>query len=105
MIRRIVEQLAPFSDGDWEAFWVGMESLEIPKGNLLLKRGQVETYLNFLIFGIARLFFTSGNKEYTLRFNFPMMFFNAYSSFCTRMPSSYSIEAITDIHILSEFPG
>lgn len=99
MIRNAVEQLAPITSEDWHAFWERMEPAEVEKGGLLLKAGQVENHLNFLISGIARLFFISHNKEYTLRFNFPGMFFNAYSSFFSRMPSNYAVEAITDIYL------
>lgn len=57
----------------------------------------MENYLYFLVSGIASLFLITPTNEYTLRFNFPGMFFNAYSSFFNRQPSIYSVEAIADI--------
>jgi len=99
LIRHFVERLAPITDHDWHEFWSRMAPAEFNKNELLLKAGHVEDYLYFLVSGIARLFLAAPTKEYTLRFNFPGMFFNAYSSFFTRTPSSYSIEAITDIRL------
>ena len=99
LIRQFVERLAPFTDQDWHEFWSRMEPAEFNKNDLLLKSGKVENYLNFLVSGIARLYLSSDTKEFTLRFNFPNMFFHAYSSFFTRAPSCYSIEAITDIRL------
>jgi len=99
LIRGFVEQMAPFSDQEWYEFWSRMDFAEFKKNEFLLKSGQVENYLNFLVSGIARLFLDTEKKEFTLRFNFPNMFFNAYSSFFTRTPSCYSIEAITDIRL------
>ncbi|MBE0648856.1 MAG: Crp/Fnr family transcriptional regulator [Bacteroidales bacterium] len=99
LIKQFVERLAPFTDHDWHEFWSRMTLSEFNKNDLLLKSGQVENYLNFLVSGIARLCLSSDTKEFTLRFNFPGQFFNAYSSFFTRTPSSYSIKAITDIRL------
>lgn len=99
VVRRFVERLAPFTDQDWYEFWRRMEPASYEKGKLVLKAGHIEPYLYFLVSGITRFFLVAPTKEYTLRFNFPGMFFNAYSSFFTRKPSRYSIEAITDIRL------
>ncbi len=99
LVRRFVEQLAPFSDQEWLEFWSRMDLAEYKKNEFILKAGHVENYLYFLVSGIARLYLNSDTKEFTLRFNFPGQFFNAYSSFFTRTPSCYSIEAITDIRL------
>lgn len=99
LIRSFVERLAPITEHDWSEFWSRMEPAEFKKNEFLLRSGQVENHLNFLVSGIVRLYLTSDTKEFTIRFNFPMMFFNAYSSFFTRMPSRYAVEAIAYVRV------
>ncbi len=99
MVRRFVEKLAPFSEMDWSEFWSRMEFAEFKKHQFLLKAGEVENYLNFLVSGIARLYHVIARKEYTIRLIFPGTFFSSYSSFLNRQPSMYSVEAITDIRL------
>jgi len=99
LVREFVKRLAPFTEKDWSEFWSRMEPAEFKKHQFLLKSGEVESYLNFLVSGISRLFYTKAKKEFTIRLIFPGTFFNSYSSFLNHQPSGYSVEAITDIRL------
>jgi CRP-like cAMP-binding protein len=73
---------------------------EYAKGDLLIREGQVEAYLYFVIEGMARTFFMHGEKEISLEFFFPGDFTSSYVSFLKEMPSELNIEAFTPLQIL-----
>jgi len=63
MVRRFVEKLAPFTEQEWIEFWARMDLVEFKKHQSLLKVGEVENYLDFLVSGIARLFIPMQRKS------------------------------------------
>ena len=52
-----------------------------------------------IISGVARLYFEKEDKEITIDFAFENGYVTAYESFLTRLPSAYTIEALTDIEL------
>jgi CRP-like cAMP-binding protein len=65
----------------------------------VIKAGQTEDYLYFVESGILRFYVESGEKEITTDFAFQGSFTSAYSSFITRRPTIYNIEALTDVSL------
>lgn len=97
--RKFILQHVKINDHDWQEFSKILEYKEFSKNSFLTKNGEVENYLYFLIEGAVRLFNKFENHEYTLRFNFPNSFFNAYASFISRSPSYLSIQTLTPVKV------
>ncbi|PZU87010.1 MAG: CarD family transcriptional regulator [Chryseobacterium sp.] len=85
------------TDKDWEEFRDKNQRFEYKKGDLILKKGEVDDYLSIVEEGAARLFFTKENKELTIRFVFKYEYLTAYDSFTQRTPSRCDVEALTDM--------
>lgn len=79
----------------WQSFVERLTQRDIPKKAFLLKQGQPEQWLYFLEKGIIRLFVEQGEKEITFDFAFPGSFFCAFTSYLTRTPVAYHVQALT----------
>ena len=99
-IRGFLSSIVPFSDNDWVLFNERLTYKEFEKNELLLRAGEVENFMYFLVNGVTRIFQNKNDIEYTLRFNFPITPFNSYASFITQTPSIINVEAITDVKVL-----
>ena len=67
-----------------------------PKGQLLVRQGQVATRLYFLVTGSCRYYATKGSQEVTTWFGFSNEFVTPYISFFKQQPSYESIELMED---------
>jgi len=99
-VRGFISSIVPFSDKDWSLFDKRLVYKEFEKNEILLRTGEVENYMYFLVEGVTRIFQYKNDIEYTLRFNFPIVPFNSYASFISRTPSLINVEALTDIKVL-----
>jgi CRP-like cAMP-binding protein len=99
-IRGFLSSIVPFSDKDWSLFDKRLAYKEFEKNELLLRAGETENFIYFIVEGVTRIFQLKNDMEYTLRFNFPITPFNSYASFISRTPSLINVEALTDIKVL-----
>ena len=99
-IREFLNRIVPFSDDDWALFNSRLAFKEFEKNELLLRAGEVENFMYFLVDGVTRIFQNKNDIEYTLRFNFPITPFNSYASFIKQTPSIINVEAITNVKVL-----
>jgi len=99
-IRGFLSSIVPFSDKDWFLFSKRLVYKEFEKNEIILRAGEVENFMYFLVEGVSRIFQYNNYIEYTLRFNFPIVPFNSYASFISRTPSLVNVEALTDIKVL-----
>jgi len=99
-IRGFLSSIVQFSEDDWNLFNKRLIYKEFEKNELLLRAGEVENFMYFLVDGVSRIFQNKNDIEYTLRFNFPITPFNSYASFITQTPSLINVEAITDVRVL-----
>ncbi len=95
----ILRRQFPISNKDWEAFYNCLEVRTFSKKDIILQSGKVENYLYFIENGIIRIFAERNEKEITTAFGFRKSFFSSYTSFLTREPSCYNVQAITDVSI------
>lgn len=96
-LRGFINYVVPITENDWELFDKRLFLKEFEKGELLIRAGETENFMYFLMEGVTRIFHYSDNIEYTLRFNFPITAFNSYASFINRTPSLINVEAITNV--------
>ncbi len=100
-IKDFFSRLSPLKDEYWQMFYTKLEKREFPKKALILKQGEVENYLSFVENGIVRHYFEKTHKDITFDITFEGTFFSAYKSFLARVPSEYSIQALTDVTLYS----
>lgn len=96
-IRANFEKTTPLSDADWLLFCSKLEEVHYKKKTLLLTAGQTENYLYFIQKGITRFYIPGEAEDLTFGFTFQDNFVSAYDSFLTQTPSTYSVEALTDV--------
>ena len=82
------------SDEAEDALKSGFEQITLPKGELLLKEGQICRHLYFLERGAVRGFYTVDDKEITHWFGFEQDFVTSFHSFITHEPSVENIQLV-----------
>lgn len=96
-IRANFEKTTPLSDADWLLFCSRLEEVNFKKKALLLTAGQTENYLYFIQKGITRFYIPQEADDLTFGFTFQDNFVSAYDSFLTQTPSTYCVEALTNV--------
>lgn len=100
-IREVFDRLAILSEEEWQIFASKLFNKRYAKGEFLLREGEIENQLKFIIEGTVRLF-TSGNKQEDISLGFASegTFCSAYASFVMRSPSKIGIEALESVEVL-----
>ena len=83
------------SDDDWNIIANRLVLADCQKGEALTTLGSIENKLYFLLDGAVRLYYELENKDVTLNIGFPNSFISSYTSYLTRMPSDFILEALT----------
>ena len=101
LIREVFDRLAILSEAEWQLFASKLRNKSYAKGDFLLKEGEVENQLKFIIKGTVRLF-TSNSKQEDISLGFASegSFCSAYGSFVMRSPSKIVIEALEAVEVL-----
>lgn len=82
---------------EWEAFRSILTEKRLEKKELLLKQGQVCTFIAFITDGYLREYNFVQDKDVTVDFTSPNNFVTDYPSFLLQSPSIQYIEALTDV--------
>ncbi|MCX2745614.1 Crp/Fnr family transcriptional regulator [Mangrovivirga sp. M17] len=98
-IRKFITNITPISDSDFDFFASKLEQVKVKKHTPLLKAGDVENYLYFILKGIVRLYIPKDEYDLTFGFIFENEFATAYDSFITQSPSDYQIETLTETNL------
>ncbi len=93
-IRAQFNALIPLSDAEWQYFAERLEIRHFEKQEIISIQNRVEDYLYFLQKGLVRIFTDNDEKEITFDFAFSGDFFSAYSSFLSRTPAEFSVQAL-----------
>lgn len=103
IVRDYLDEISEISNVDWDFFSSKLTRHDISKKTTFLKAGTVENRISFIIKGIVRFYIPNEDptKELTFGFSFNNQFVSAYDSFLTREPSSYGLQALTDMTVLS----
>jgi CRP-like cAMP-binding protein len=73
---------------------------QVPKGKMILKKGQVATQYFFIVSGGLRFFYHASDRENTTWVIFKNEFFTEISSLHPQQPSRFNIEAIEDTELV-----
>lgn len=99
-LRKAIENYFPIDEEAWSLLEPTLEITKIKKGTQLVKEGETEDSIYFLVSGITRNFFIRNDKEYTIEFHFEGEFVTGYYSIITGEPSIITVETLTDTEVV-----
>lgn len=75
-----------------------------PKGAMILREGEIERDVYYIVSGAVRVIYLSEFEEQTIRFGYEGSIINSLSSFLKESPSEFYIEAMrkTQLRIISK---
>jgi CRP-like cAMP-binding protein len=76
------------------------EFKKFKKGETIIKEGEMENYISFVLDGTMRTYFIKDEKEICLEFFFEADFTGSLDSFLTRTPSKLYQEALTNLSLV-----
>ncbi len=97
---RIVKQIVLIDSDEEKIFLNVFSPMILKKGDFLLKVGEVNNKLGFLVEGLVRYFVYKNNEESTLEFSKEGEFIAEYQSFLNQTESIQAIQAIEDTTLL-----
>lgn len=95
---------AEFSKKLIEAIHSAAQKRVVPKGEYLIKAGDIEQNLYFIENGAVRVFYLTEFEEHTIRLGYTGSIINSLSSFLKGTPSEFYLEAIrkTELKVISK---
>ena len=95
LLRARLAVLAEPPQEEWRFFASHLRAARVAKGEILLREGEVERRVRFVVRGVFRLFRASGEREVNLGFDGPGRFLAAYDSLVAGRRSLFGIQALT----------
>ena len=83
-----------------ESSEVNWKKVQLKRGNFLLRAGEKERYMGFVISGALRAFRETDEEEHTIRFAYKNSIIAALPAYFTNLPSDMSIQAIRKTTVL-----
>ncbi|HEY8915877.1 MAG TPA: Crp/Fnr family transcriptional regulator [Chitinophaga sp.] len=99
-IKAFIETIVRPNTEEWLAFEEILQPKKLQRKELLLKEGQVCTFIAFLNSGVLREYSYQHDKEVTVDFVGENQFTSDYQSFILKTPSKQYLEALTDVDLL-----
>jgi CRP-like cAMP-binding protein len=100
-IREVFDRQAVLNDHEWSMFEERLFERNFKKGDFLLKEGEVENNLSFIVEGAVRIFtYNKKDEDISIGFATERYFCSSYSSFVSRKLSLIAIQALEDVKIL-----
>lgn len=97
VLKEILSAHYPLPERDWEMLECKFFRQDIARNQIIVSKGQIENYLYFIEKGILRAWLDKGEKEITFDFHFENSIYSSYTSFLTRQPSEFHVQAITNM--------
>jgi CRP-like cAMP-binding protein len=101
ILRQYVTGYVAFTDEEFNHLGGMLEIRNFDKRQQLVKAGEVENYLNFLIKGLARMYFFKGKTEVITHIARENEMISSTASFLSIAPSSYFVETLEPSVFLS----
>jgi len=93
-VRNFVSRFVNLNDEEFSLFSQTLEFREFEKRKPLIREGEIENYLNFIVSGLARKFFYRNKEEMVTQIAKENEVISVYNSFLSGTPSTYVIETI-----------
>ncbi len=102
LLRSFFDSQAILNDDEWHLFQSKLIERRFRKGSNILREGDIENYLSFIVSGSVRLYtITNAGEDISIEFATANNFASSYSSFVSQTPSNLYIEALDDTLLLS----
>jgi len=101
LLRQFVSGYVALTPEDFSLLAEKITVRSFDKREMLLRPGEVEQYMNFVIKGLARMYFYKGRSEVILNLAKEKELISASSSFLSGAPSNYYIETLEPTTLLS----
>jgi CRP-like cAMP-binding protein len=93
-VRNFVSRFVNLNDEEFSLFSQTLEFREFDKRKPLIREGEIENYLNFIVSGLARKYFYRNKEEMVTQIAKENEVISVYNSFLSGTPSTYVIETI-----------
>jgi CRP-like cAMP-binding protein len=101
ILRQFVSGYVALTPEDFSLLAEKIKVRSFGKREMLLRPGEVEQYMNFVIKGLCRMYFYKGRSEVILNLAKEKELISASSSFLSGAPSNYYIETLEPTTLLS----
>jgi CRP-like cAMP-binding protein len=99
--KSFLQQQVTILEKDWEYISSRLRQVSFDKNAILTKQNEIESTLYFLEEGILHLYHETDNKDITLNIAFPNSFINSYTSFLSRQPSEFNLQALIPCRVIA----
>ena len=97
---KFIKSIILIDDFDLELVLSRCKTRKVPKGKLILKKGQIANQYFYIVSGGVRYFYELNNQENTTWVTFKNEFFTEISSLNPQKPTRFNIEAIEDTELI-----
>jgi len=101
LLRQFVSGYVALTPEDFSLLAEKVTVRSFDKREMLLRPGEVEQYMNFVVRGLVRMYFNKGRSEVILNLAKEKELISASSSFLSGAPSNYYIETLEPTTVLS----
>ncbi len=98
-LRNAIDAYYPIDNETWNKGESLITIKDCKKGDILVKEGDREDKVYFLLSGISRNYFVANDKEFTIDFHFEGDFVTGYYSLITGEPSLITIELLSEAKV------
>jgi CRP-like cAMP-binding protein len=102
-LRAAIQRFVTLTDEEWELLTPHIRHRSLAKGENWIREGEREKEIGIVLEGNMRHYYTRDGEEKTTYFYFENHLVGSYLSAIQRVPSSLTIEALTDCQLLA-FP-
>lgn len=95
-----IKSIISIDDYDLQLVLSRCRAKKVPKGKLILKKGQIANQYFFIVSGGVRFFYELNDQENTTWVTFKNEFFTEISSLNPQKPTRFNIEAIEDTELI-----
>ena len=101
LLRQFVSGFVVLTDEDFQLLAESIEVRTFDKREQLLRPGEVEHYMNFVVSGLVRMYFYKGRTEVITNIARERELVSSSASFLSGAPSNYYIETLEPTTLLS----
>ena len=100
-IKNVLSHFGKLPEDKWEYLYSIFVLKDFLKGSTIIREGETEQFIYFIMEGATRNYFIKDGKEFTVDFHFDSDFVTAYYSLITKQPSPVTIELLEDSKIIA----
>ena len=100
-VKEYLSQYIDVTDEEVDYFLTLIEIRKFEKKQFVIREGEKERYLNYLVSGLARKFFLKRGEEHAAQIAKEGMLISCYDSFVSGRPSMYSVDTLEPTEFIS----